>query len=462
MRFIFQFLLLVLAVGAGHASPPINYQSATSHADSTVDTTIPKKDRIYLLGPERIEESYVLNGSPAKRTGAMRRILSFEDDDTVASLCGKFKAQMPGEWFLRLYRDDMPSEPALRLEGQDIFRSEHALKPGDLLIVIPVPEPRSPSPPSVKSIDYRNPDKYLSIKESLGTSARIEALASQLEDDSQLVTIQNVLEWMDRNLAHDGKRAYSWRNFDDVFDQRCFGGCADEAIFCGVLFKKAGIPTIWVKTMDLSWIRDFKSGRPTRTWSGHVFLEVHVNGRWMLLDPGARTIYQKYSPEARILPGDRFAYDKGDDPKAMIMSLQWKEWKKQTATYFAALDESLLPVDSSAGTSLKPFQAFVIGNSPHYQELSVMAQKNGFVVTKSFNHDYDRNLPAAKGHLLLIETHSGKPLVPREELEKHFPRAFEALDKSDQTTQIAGTDIVFVDFDVDSPTLAIQAVHRTE
>lgn len=220
------------------------------------------------------------------------------------------------------------------------------------------------SEPSVDSIDYTTPTKYLEIPSSLGSRAEITTRAFNLKGDSDVATIRNILNWMDRNLKYNGDKAYAWRNYDDVIREKTYGGCADQGIVCGVLLKAAGIPAIWVKTMDVPWIWDFKKGRPFNSWSGHVFLELYVDGKWMLLDPGARMLYKNYSANARILPGNRFAYHKGNDPKEMIMSLQWDQWKRQTEEYFRGLDESLLPVDANGGTSLMP-RTFVVGNSPY-------------------------------------------------------------------------------------------------
>ena len=181
----------------------------------------------------------------------------------------------------------------------------------------------------------------------------MQAQASRLKADADLDTIRNVLSWMDRTLRYDSRKAYAWRNYDDVIREKAYGGCADQGIVCGVLLKAAGIPAVWVKTMDVNWIWDFKKGRPFHSWSGHVFVEVWVDQKWMLLNPGGKLLYQEYNPRARILPGNRFAYDKGNDPKAMVMSLQWEEWKRQTAAYFRDLDESLLPVDPADCYAMK-------------------------------------------------------------------------------------------------------------
>ena len=300
------------------------------------------------------------------------------------------------------------------------------------------------SEPTIGSVDYSAPSKYLDIADSLGSRDQITLQASELKGDSDMTTILNILNWMDRNLKYDANKAYAWCNYDDVIREKTYGGCADQGIVCGVLLKEAGIPVIWVKTMDVSWIWDFKRGRPFKSWSGHVFLEVNVNDKWMLLDPGAKMIYKGYSPKTRILPGNRFAYHKGDDPKEMIMSLQWEEWKKQTETYFRDLDESLLPVDPAGGTPLS-LQAFVVGNSPYYQTMTRMAAEKGLTVRKSFNTEYDKYLPQAQGHVLLIETHDGVPIVSLDIIEKYFPGASQGLKKSGGMAKIGKTTIVFLD-----------------
>ncbi len=299
--------------------------------------------------------------------------------------------------------------------------------------------------PDVDSIDYANPQKYLAIADSLGDQKAIMEQASKLKGKSNCETIHNALTWMEKNLQYKDSLAYRWRNYDDVVSEKCYGGCADYGIVCGVLLKGAGIPVVWVKTMDVDWIWDFKKGRAPKSWSGHVFLEVFVDGKWSLLDPGGKTLYQNYATKTRILPGRRFAYHKGDDPKAMIMSLQWEEWKEQAVAYFKELDESLLPVDEK---DFKPVvaRAYIIGNSPYYQAMTQTAADAGLQVAKSFNSDYDQYLPESQGQILLIETHKGKPIVAREILERYYPNAMKGLSRPEKTIEINGTKIIFVEF----------------
>lgn len=314
-----------------------------------------------------------------------------------------------------------------------------------VLTIVCVPGFVSASEPTVDSIDYGSPNSYLEVPSSLGDVDRISKHAASLKGRSDRATVRKVLQWMDANLTCDPKKAYRWRNYDVVVNEGCFGSCADQAVVCGVLLRAAGIPTIWVKTMDVQWIWDLKKGRPFESWSGHVFLEVNLGGEWMLLDPGAELIYGDYSPKSRILPGNRFAYHKGNDPKQMIMSLQWEDWKRQTQDYFERLDASMLPVNPASGISIVP-QVYFVANSPYYQALTEIARSRGWSARQSFNCEYENNLPRAKGHVLLIETHKGVPIVPLDVLHQFYPDASRGLKQSDGVTEINGTTIVFVDF----------------
>lgn len=315
-----------------------------------------------------------------------------------------------------------------------------------VIIVLAVSSQLKASEPTVDTIDYQTPSKYLSFPSSLGNQTEISKQAEKLIAKTERETVLNVLLWMDENFKYTPKKAYQWRNYDTVVKEGCYASCADQGIVCGVLLKSAGIPTVWVKTMDVAWIWDLKKKRKITPWSGHVFLEIYLDGSWVLLDPGAKTFYRDYSPQSRILPGNRFAYHKGNDPEEMVMSLQWEEWKKQTKTYFSSLDESLLPVDPKSATSLSR-ECFIIANSPYYQALSEMGARKKMKIRKSFNTNYDEFIPQAMGHTILIETHSGVPIVDRKILKKHFPEHSEKLSSARGVVVLGETTLVFVDFD---------------
>ena len=70
--------------------------------------------------------------------------------------------------------------------------------------------------PQFGLVDYAKPSEYLAWPDSLGDQAAIREQAAQLKAGSDLETIRNVLNWMERNLQYDGQKAYAWRNYDDV------------------------------------------------------------------------------------------------------------------------------------------------------------------------------------------------------------------------------------------------------
>lgn len=296
--------------------------------------------------------------------------------------------------------------------------------------------------PVFDSIDYGAPAKYLVLADCLGDREAIAKQADALKADGDRKTVANILHWMQTHLKYDGDRAYAWRNFDTVASKQCYGSCADQAIVCGALLQSAGIPAVWVKTMDVDWIWDFKKKRPFNSWSGHVFLEIYLDGKWVLLDPGASRIYVDYSPQSRILPGNRFAYHKGNDPKRMVMSLQWEEWKRQTTSFFSDLDESQLPVDTQSVLDVRP-RCFIIANSPYYQFLGELVRQSGGTLGRSFNTAYEKHLPEAKGNTIFVETHDGTPIVDVAILQRHFPTV---PDGTQAGKVIDGdTTIVFID-----------------
>jgi hypothetical protein len=96
--------------------------------------------------------------------------------------------------------------------------------------------------------------------------------------------------------------------------------------------------------MDADWIRRFRTIGETDKWSGHVFLEVFFDGRWHLLNATQMELTDNSDQNARIVPGNRYAYDKGPNPFELPLSADWERWKIQTRAYFCKFDLSKLPV----------------------------------------------------------------------------------------------------------------------
>jgi hypothetical protein len=151
---------------------------------------------------------------------------------------------------------------------------------------------------------------------SLGSASRIGEVAAQIQGEDFEERLRGIHRWMEGHLEDVPEESYQWHTFDEIVDSGRYGGCAAHSLVYGSLTRALGIPTVWVKSMDVDWIRAFRAGPEPQTWSGHVFLEVHDGERWVLLDAQGQTLYTEYDPRMRLLSGDRYAYDKGGDPRA--------------------------------------------------------------------------------------------------------------------------------------------------
>jgi hypothetical protein len=164
--------------------------------------------------------------------------------------------------------------------------------------------------------------------------------------------------------------------------------------------------------MDIDWIREFKANKgKCYSWRGHVYLEVFLRDRWMLLDAVQLALYDEYRPTDHNFPGNRDAYDKGSDPYALVLSVRWEPWNKQTAAYFANFDLSHLPFSTQPGRLLRDKDGvFVAADNPVYKWVAQRCTDLGYQVRMTFNADYGRLLPRSRGNYLVI-TAVGKRIV---------------------------------------------------
>jgi transglutaminase-like putative cysteine protease len=285
----------------------------------------------------------------------------------------------------------------------------------------------APPVPSLRGVDHAKPQAYLALDPAWGDPKALASISSQLRRETPEETLGSIGRWMNRNLRLDEKAAYSWRTTDQIRKDGTYGGCADHAILFGLLARAAGIPTVWVKTMDIDWILDFRAGRPeAERYRGHVFLEVHIRGKWALLDASQALLYADYDAAATVLPGSRLAYDKGGDPYALVLSCRWEEWKAQTDAFFRGLDLATVPW-SRPKDLLAPWSVFVAGDAPRYEWAVATAKALGFRPRVSFNTEFERHLAAARGSILVVTVTDGRPVLPEDACEALLPEGYRAF-----------------------------------
>lgn len=288
--------------------------------------------------------------------------------------------------------------------------------------------------PNFDRIHRERPSEYLALLPTMGTKSRIEKVAAEIGGASFEAKLAGVSRWIGSHLKYDEHAAYAWRDFDKMVADGTFGGCADHALIYGCLTRALGIPTVWVKTMDADWIREFRSLGESgmRGWRGHVFLEVHDGKRWLLLNATDGILHEDYDVQSRILPGTRFAYDKGGDPYALNMSTRWEEWKQQTRAYFKDFDLAQLPV--AQGRPLEDDSspiAYLAADEPGWDLLYARFLKSGWRIGRSGNVGFEDWIPRSRGRTLVVASVAGHEVLP-ESLRKTFtPKPFAELAKEE-------------------------------
>jgi transglutaminase-like putative cysteine protease len=278
--------------------------------------------------------------------------------------------------------------------------------------------PTGGSMPDFDRIDYQHPERYLELYREVGDAGSIRALAAQIGGTTPRERLVAIRDWMEANLESDRALDDEWRSFEQIVASGKFGSCADHAVVFGSLARASGIPTVWVKSLDADFIREFQrtNGRP-KSWRGHVFLEVFLEGEWALVDASAGKLYEDYDPRGHILPGDRYAYDKGDNPYALILSLRWQRWRLQTVAWIQTFDTSHLPAAGDARPLRTLGPAWVVASAPTKEWLAEVTSALGFGVKQSFDSDFESYLPQSAGQTLIIAVVGGARVLP----DAHWP-----------------------------------------
>jgi hypothetical protein len=142
--------LVFLIVGIAfplQARPPFEYDSALDWADQTVDTQIPKSNRIYVLGPEKVTEIYMSNGLPASHQVETRKAFPYTPSTTLESIIRPETLKNGEKLWLAVYRAGKdPIVPFISLMVSDTTSLEaFQMQPRDI-VVLSFPPPSDEKP----------------------------------------------------------------------------------------------------------------------------------------------------------------------------------------------------------------------------------------------------------------------------------------------------------------------------
>lgn len=134
---------------------------------------------------------------------------------------------------------------------------------------------------------------------------RIRAIADGITGANALERIQAAMRYVGEHLAYDpaDNARQFLRDADQLFADQTLGGCAEFALAELALIRAMGFEARLALTVNDKWIKRWREN-DLATPNGHSFIEVLLDGNWLLLDPTYFNIYGGYAPGAPYLPGN--------------------------------------------------------------------------------------------------------------------------------------------------------------
>jgi transglutaminase-like putative cysteine protease len=168
------------------------------------------------------------------------------------------------------------------------------------------PTPTATSRPGYSTafgIDYGQPDKYLAQGEQ--THLSNPTVVNSLRHQAQSVAhLGEIYFWIKREFTpwSAGGKTIGALTTDQLFAERRLGGCHDWGQVYASVARELGYPTVMVDTASIAWAKQFQSGQKG-PYVGHVFVEVFVAGKWVLIDSTNNWYVENgYDPTNPIIP----------------------------------------------------------------------------------------------------------------------------------------------------------------
>lgn len=164
----------------------------------------------------------------------------------------------------------------------------------------------------INKIDKNNLDSLLV---NVGQSKMSKAMVDFANTVPDINTIED-LRWLDRLFYNYFTKDNSTKKFEctaeQIFDRRTFSGCSDIGLAISPILRYKGIPTIYVESASIEWIKDVQEDNENKElMRGHIFLEIYLNNKWYLYDPTFHLVYGDYDYNNLCLPRDYYVFAKG-------------------------------------------------------------------------------------------------------------------------------------------------------
>ena len=162
----------------------------------------------------------------------------------------------------------------------------------------------------LKIIDYNDLN---SLTVNQGQNEIGENLKSIKEELGSIKTIDDIKRlclYIKDNFVHDPKRHKFEKSSELLVGQRLYAGCSDFGTIVAPILRMNDIPTVYVQSASIDWIKEYQAGHEDACLIGHIFLEISINDSWYLLDPIGCKLYFNYDINNEFLPKNLIAFSK--------------------------------------------------------------------------------------------------------------------------------------------------------
>jgi len=179
----------------------------------------------------------------------------------------------------------------------------------------------------VKNVDHSDPEKFSvpTLQTQLSTKD-IEMISRQFPGKNTLVKVGKILNWVRKNFSRYRGRGEmaAKQSAQEIFTNRKLSGCNDWGLLLTSLLRNLGYPVVFMNAAGIEWAKRYRNDT-TIEFMGHTFLEIYIEGKWIVVDSVTGEYIEDYDindpviPIPKKRPGEKgyFVYQKGLDHWSM-------------------------------------------------------------------------------------------------------------------------------------------------
>jgi hypothetical protein len=147
------------------------------------------------------------------------------------------------------------------------------------------------------------PELYLEQGEQSVISNPSELDALRAEDQS-LAQLGDIYRWLKGvfEAYRAGGKTIGVVTVDQLLEERRLGGCHDHGLVYAAVARELGYPAVMVRAVSIAWAEQLQAGEKGPQ-VGHVFVEVYLDGKWVLIDStNGWYVHDGYDPANPVIP----------------------------------------------------------------------------------------------------------------------------------------------------------------